>query len=100
MQGLRFASSLPVFCRPIVQQVGHFGLRLGRVQVNVTLHSACTKIGTAGKVTLLRSSERNGRFIQGFRPFGSIPACIITSLRDSSFGIFGVCLGGRVAVGG
>ena len=37
---------------------------------------------TGGKVTLLWSSERNGRFIQGFRPSDSTPACILSSLRD------------------
>ena len=42
----------------------------------------------AGKVTLLRSSEWNIRLLQGFRPTDSTPACILTSLRDSSFVLF------------
>gem|GEM_PF-5688342 len=40
LQGLK---PLPVFCRPIVQQVGHFGRRLG-ITNKFVLHSACSKI--------------------------------------------------------
>ena len=93
------ATSLPVFCRPIVQQVGHFGRRLGRVQVNLTLRSACSKIRdfrsscftrhfgrTGWRVTLLRSSIRSNVSLQGLRPLGSIPACILTSRWDSCLG--------------
>gem|GEM_PF-4779923 len=35
-----------------------------------------------GWVTLLRSSKRKIHFIQGLRPSGCIPACILSSLRD------------------
>ena len=42
-----------------------------------------------GEVTLLRSSDWNIRLLQGLRPSGYIPACILTSLRDYAFGLWG-----------
>ncbi len=43
---------------------------------------------TGWKVTLLWSSIRNKTFFTG-TPLRCIPACIITSLRDSAFGLWG-----------
>ena len=64
----------------------HFGLRLGITNKFVLL-SACSKIGRTGwRVTLLRSSIRSNVSLQGLRPLGSIPACILTSRWDSCLG--------------
>ena len=41
---------------------------------------------TDGEVTLLRSSIRSNVSLQGLRPTGSIPACILSSLWDFCWG--------------
>ena len=43
-------------------------------------------VGRDRRVTLLRSSEWNIRLLQGLRPSGYIPACVLTSLRDLRLG--------------
>ena len=73
IQGLRFAASLPVFCRPY----GTF--RLGLFYKT---------FWTDGEVTLLRSSIRSNVSLQGLRPSGYIPACILTSRWDFAFVLF------------
>ena len=63
----------------------HFGHRLGRVRVNSTLHSACSKIGRAGW-----KGDAPTEFYMVERSFTGVetPACILSSLRDYA------CMGG------
>ena len=95
LQGLRFASSLPVLCRPygtILELPFYAGVPLHYIPA-CNLTSRCDSsfvlfyktFWEAGKVTLLRSSVWKIHFIQGLRPSGYIPACILSSLRDYSF---------------